>query len=113
VYPNYAGRPDSMPALWRMYASLECSSNVLRVPAVCPALFLTFPALFTKHRYGFRSRCGGVAGVWGMPSTFAGRGQDCAPFQNSFINGPFQVIASGTSGRGQVTVWSYGLMGRR
>jgi hypothetical protein len=28
----------------------------------------------------------------------------CAPFQNSFINGPFQVIASGTSGRGQVTL---------
>jgi hypothetical protein len=28
----------------------------------------------------------------------------CAPYQNSFINGPFQVIASGTSGRGQVTL---------
>jgi hypothetical protein len=28
----------------------------------------------------------------------------CAPFQNSFINGPLQVIASGTSGSGQVTL---------
>ena len=47
----------------------------------------------------------GVAGVWRMPSALSQEGvKICVPFQNSFINGPFQVIASGTSGRGQVTL---------
>jgi Big-like domain-containing protein len=79
--------------------------NVRRM--MCPWLSLALlgfsPFLFSQSTGTASSAATAALPAYGGCSAPAKEGAKfCAPYANSSINAPFQVIASGTSGRGQV-----------
>ena len=81
------------------------SWNARRMSCACLqfALLCSSPFLLFSQRTD-RASAAALPAYGGCPAPSQEGVKICAPFQNSFINGPFQVIASGTSGRGQVTL---------
>jgi hypothetical protein len=67
------------------------------------ALFGSSPFLLFSQSTGTASSATAALPAYGGCPAPASEGvKICAPYMNSSINAPFQVIASGTSGRGQV-----------
>lgn len=60
------------------------------------------PFLFSQSAGTASAATAALAAYGACPAPTAEGAKFCAPYDNSFINAPFQVIASGTSGRGQV-----------
>jgi hypothetical protein len=79
------------------------SWNARRVICAGFALLGSSPFLLFSQSAGIASMAAvALPAYGGCPAPAKEGAKFCAPYANSSINAPFQVIASGTSGRGQV-----------
>ena len=86
----------------RSWNARRMSCAGLQFALLCSSPFLLFSQ--STDRASTATAAAALPTYGGCPAPSREGVKICAPFQNSFINGPFQVIASGTSGRGQVTL---------
>ena len=86
----------------RSWNARRMSCAGLQFALLCSSPFLLFSQ--STDRASTAAAAAALPAYGGCPAPSREGVKICAPFQNSFINGPFQVIASGTSGRGQVTL---------
>ena len=86
----------------RNWNARRMSCAGLQFALLCSSPFLLFSQ--STDKASTTAAAAALPAYGGCPAPSQEGVKICAPFQNSFINGPFQVIASGTSGRGQVTL---------
>ncbi len=86
----------------RSWNARRMSCAGLQFALLCSSPFLLFSQ--STDKASTAAAAAALPAYGGCPAPSQEGVKICAPFQNSFINGPFQVIASGTSGRGQVTL---------
>jgi hypothetical protein len=86
----------------RSWNARRMSCAGLQFTLLCSSPFLLFSQ--STDRASTAAAAAALPAYGGCPAPSQEGVKICAPFQNAFINGPFQVIASGTSGRGQVSL---------